>query len=142
MVDKLIVGSLLLCFQACFVLSTLYHTFSCRSAKDYASFLNYDLFGIALSLLAIYISGIFYAFWCMDTLRNFYVATVALIFGIACFLQLPALKVKDGVKMLVFVIWAAYGVIPTAHWYFTMGGVESQMVQVRRMKLRSYSQIT
>lgn len=45
-------------------------------------------------------------------------------------LQIPALKVKDHVKMLVFVTWAAYGVIPTCHWYFEMGGNESQMVQV------------
>lgn len=46
------------------------------------------------------------------------------------FLQIPALKVKDHIKMIVFVIWAAYGVIPTCHWYFEMGGSESQMVQV------------
>jgi predicted membrane channel-forming protein YqfA (hemolysin III family) len=48
------------------ILSSLYHTFSCRSAKAYDCFLAYDLFGIALSLLAIYISGIYYAFWCND----------------------------------------------------------------------------
>lgn len=45
-------------------LSALYHTFSCRSECDYNTFLMYDLFGIALSLLAIYTSGVYYAFWC------------------------------------------------------------------------------
>ena len=45
-------------------LSALYHTFSCRSEHDYNTFLMYDLFGIALSLLAIYTSGVYYAFWC------------------------------------------------------------------------------
>lgn len=64
MTDMVIVGALLICFQMCMILSSVYHTFSCRSEKVYECFLAYDLFGIALSLLAIYISGIYYAFWC------------------------------------------------------------------------------
>lgn len=47
-------------------LSAVYHTFSCRSEKDFNCFLSLDLFGIALSLLAIYTSGIYYAFWCIQ----------------------------------------------------------------------------
>lgn len=50
--------------QTCMILSSVYHTFSCRSEKHYECFLSFDLLGIALSLLAIYISGIYYAFWC------------------------------------------------------------------------------
>lgn len=46
------------------ILSSVYHTFSCRSEEDYWCFLSFDLFGIALSLLAIYMSGVYYAFWC------------------------------------------------------------------------------
>jgi Haemolysin-III related. len=42
----------------------MYHTFSCRSERAFTCFLSFDLFGIALSLLAIYMSGIYYAFWC------------------------------------------------------------------------------
>lgn len=53
-----------LLFQACMILSSVYHTFSCRSERDYWCFLSFDLFGIALSLLSIYMSGIYYAFWC------------------------------------------------------------------------------
>lgn len=48
------------------VFSSMYHTFSCRSERHYECFLSFDLLGIALSLLAIYISGIYYAFWCED----------------------------------------------------------------------------
>jgi len=46
------------------ILSSMYHTFSCRSERAFTCFLSFDLFGIALSLLAIYMSGIYYAFWC------------------------------------------------------------------------------
>lgn len=56
--------------QVCMVLSSLYHTFSCRSQTDFDSFLMFDLFGIALSLLAIYTSGIYYAFWCEQVSNN------------------------------------------------------------------------
>lgn len=84
--DKIIVGTLLVCFQVsrnqmrhssyqsndsdrpqiCMIFSSIYHTFSCKSEKHYDCFLSIDLLGIALSLLAIYISGIYYAFWCHD----------------------------------------------------------------------------
>lgn len=151
LVDKVIVGCLLLCFQICFLLSTVYHTFSCRSAKAYNIFLSYDMFGIALSLLAIFISGIYYAFWCQSvrififrsdwifeitvikmfqTLRNFYIISVGIIFIIAMVLQLPQLAVKDNIKMMALLGWAVYGVVPTCHWYFEMGGSENKMVQV------------
>lgn len=45
-------------------------------------------------------------------------------------LQIPRLKVNSNVKMLAFVAWAAYGVVPTLHWYIVMGGAESTMVKV------------
>lgn len=128
--DKIIVGCLLVCFQLCMILSSIYHTFSCRSAKDYECFLAYDLFGIALSLLAIYISGVYYAFWCQTELRNFYTVTVAAIFIAAMILQIPKLNINSHVKMIVFVGWACYGVIPTIHWTIVMGGFENIMVRV------------
>lgn len=52
------------------ILSSVYHTFSCRSEKDYWYFLSYDLLGVALSLLAIYMSGVYYAFWCHKVNRS------------------------------------------------------------------------
>lgn len=46
-------------------------------------------------------------------------------------MQIPRLKVQDHIKITVFVSWAAFGVIPTIHWYFEMGGNENSMVNVR-----------
>ncbi|XP_055618140.1 progestin and adipoQ receptor family member 3 isoform X2 [Toxorhynchites rutilus septentrionalis] len=130
MIDKLIVGGLLVCFQICMILSSIYHTFSCKSEKSYECFLAYDMFGIALSLLAIFISGIYYAFWCNAALRNFYIITIGVIFALAMILQIPRLKVHSNIKMLAFVSWALYGVVPTVHWYIVMGGGESTMVKL------------
>ncbi|KAL0280919.1 UNVERIFIED_CONTAM: hypothetical protein PYX00_002071 [Menopon gallinae] len=128
--DKFIVGMLLVCFQVCMILSSLYHTFSCRSEKDYWCFLTYDLLGISLSLLAIYLSGIYYAFWCHKDWQNFYLSTVLLIFLFAMVLQMPRFNISSNLKLLVFVAWAAYGVVPTFHWTVVMGGMDNPVVQL------------
>lgn len=128
--DKVVLASTLICFQATLLFSSLYHTFCCRSAKHYVSFLSFDLFGIACSILAIYICGIVYAFWCRESLRNFYVITVVIMFVVAIILQLPALNVSENIKVMSFILWAAYGIVPCCHWYFELGGIENQMVQV------------
>ncbi|KAF5275820.1 hypothetical protein FQR65_LT04058 [Abscondita terminalis] len=126
--DKLCVAMLLFCFQACMALSAIYHTFSCRSEHDCNYFLSLDLFGIALTLLSIYMSGIYYAFWCHQVLLSFYMVTITVIFGIAMALQHPKLNINATVKMIVFVAWAAYGVVPTLHWTILMGGFDNPLV--------------
>lgn len=47
-------------------MSTGYHTFCCHSKDFYHCWLSYDLCGISFSLLAIYTTGIYYAFWCQN----------------------------------------------------------------------------
>ncbi|XP_071051527.1 progestin and adipoQ receptor family member 3 isoform X2 [Onthophagus taurus] len=128
--DKVLVANVLVCFQVCMILSSLYHTFSCRSEKDFNCFLTFDLFGIALSLLAIYTSGIYYAFWCEQYWRTFYMFTVSLIFAGAMLLQLPKFNISSNVKTLVFILWALYGVIPTIHWTIRSGGLASPVVRL------------
>lgn len=126
--DKIIVGNVLICFQICMILSSMYHTFSCRSEHDFDCFLSFDLFGIALSLLAIYMSGIYFAFWCSQYWQTFYLVTVTLIFMFAMSLQLKRFSIDSNVKTGVFVAWAAYGVVPTLHWTITMGGFSNPVV--------------
>lgn len=65
-----------------------------------------------------------------QVLRNFYISTIVVIFMISMVMQIPRLKIKDNVKITVFVSWAAFGVVPTVHWYFEMGGSENTMVNV------------
>lgn len=45
-------------------------------------------------------------------------------------LQIPRLNVTSHIKMIVFVGWAAYGILPTMHWAITMGGFQNTMVAV------------
>jgi hypothetical protein len=46
-------------------------------------------------------------------------------------LQLPKLKIDANTKLIVFLSWALYGVVPTFHWTYSMGGLENPVVQVR-----------
>ncbi|KAF6207554.1 hypothetical protein GE061_016001 [Apolygus lucorum] len=128
--DKFIVGLLLACFQICMVMSSLYHIFSCRSEEHFHCFLSFDLLGIALSMLGIYMTGVYYAYWCHKGWQTFYLSSVLAIFLLAMAMQIPKLKVPDQVKLLTFVGWAAYGVVPTLHWTIMMGGLDNPIVSL------------
>lgn len=52
-------------------------------------------------------------------------------------LQIPKLNISPNIKMIVFIAWAAYGVLPTMHWTFVMGGLENPVVEVSNMALLS-----
>lgn len=45
-------------------------------------------------------------------------------------IQIPKFEVHSNVKTLVFIAWAAYGVVPTLHWSYIMGGFENPVVAV------------
>lgn len=47
-------------------------------------------------------------------------------------LQIPKLNISANIKMIVFIAWAAYGVLPTMHWTLIMGGLENPVVEVKK----------
>lgn len=71
----------------------------------------------------------FFSFTFQD-IQRFYLSTVLLIFIIAMVLQIPSLNVNSNVKLLTFVGWAIYGVLPTFHWSIIMGGMENPIVKM------------
>lgn len=85
--DFFVLVSLIICYQLTMVLSSFYHTFSCHSPKVSENCLSLDLLGITMGLLATYLSGIYYAFWCLPFWRDFYLSTVGGLFIIATLAQ-------------------------------------------------------
>ena len=69
------------------ILSSLYHTFTCHSQQWSENCLTLDLIGITMALLATYLSGIYYAFWCEPFWRDFYLTTVGGLFIVATMAQ-------------------------------------------------------
>lgn len=69
--------------------------------------------------------------------QMFYLVTICLIFAFAMVLQIPKLKIDANTKLIVFLSWALYGVVPTFHWTAIMGGLENTVVQVSHVSLKS-----
>ncbi|OXA47702.1 Progestin and adipoQ receptor family member 3 [Folsomia candida] len=115
--------SVLVCFQACMLLSSCYHTFCCCSDKSYHRWLRADLLGVSLSLLGIYLSGIYFAYKCDQFWLKFYTFTVLAILLIALAAQLIPADSEGGFqwRLFLFGAWAAYGVIPTVQWVWMRG---------------------
>ncbi|XP_058982649.1 progestin and adipoQ receptor family member 3 isoform X1 [Musca domestica] len=128
--DQILVVCLLICFCLCMLLSSIYHIFSCKSEEHYELFLSVDYLGISLSLVAIYISSMYYAFWCFKNLRIIYSVIALSMFALAMVVQIPKLNVSLNAKIAVLFTWAAYGVIPLGHWTVVMGGLENELVRL------------
>ncbi|XP_063850785.1 progestin and adipoQ receptor family member 3-like isoform X3 [Scylla paramamosain] len=121
--------------QVCMLLSSLYHTLNCRSEESCRRWLSYDIFGISASFLAIFLSGIYYGFWCPEYLgvRNTYMALVGCLFlGAMTFLLNPKLMGSewDNTRVALFTGWAVSGLLPLAHWMYIHGGFNHGIVQV------------
>jgi len=126
--DFAILLFLLICYQATMILSSLYHTFECHSSSEVSSAcFALDILGITLGLMATYLSGIYYAFWCEPDWRDFYLLTVGGIFLVATSMQLAPKKYFNSqkfhqVRVILYTLWAVYGIVPTVHWALMQGG--------------------
>lgn len=137
--DFLILSTLLICYQATMVLSSLYHTFSCHASDSFMyACLSLDILGITLGLMGTFLSGIYYAFWCDPGWRDFYLLTVGGLFLAATALQLAPERYSTHpkyatVRISLFFLWAVYGFVPTIHWTVMQWGGPVVMVMVPRI---------
>lgn len=63
-------------------------------------------------------------------MRNFYLSTIIGLFAVALMTQIPQFGVDDKLKMAILLGWGLYGIVPTVHWAYSMGGFNNLMVQV------------
>lgn len=63
-------------------------------------------------------------------IRQFYIIAVGVIFATAMAMQIPYLNVPSNLKIIIFVGWALFGILPTTHWAIKMGGLHNKMVSV------------
>jgi len=129
--DVAVILCIITCYQVCMILSVTFHTLNAYSASVYDTCLFLDLTGIAASLMATYVSGIYYAFWCQHWWRNFYLFTVFLIvvFALVFWKKLNEAKYETE-RLVFFTFWAAYGTVPTLHWIFLSGGIYNEIVRI------------
>jgi len=121
--DFAVILTIITCYQACMILSAVFHTFTAHSKEVSETCLFLDLAGIAASITASYVSGIYYAFFCYPAWRNFYLITVGMI--ITCgivFRKALNEERNEAIRIVFFVCWAIYGTLPTLHWVILSGG--------------------
>ncbi|KAK7085094.1 Progestin and adipoQ receptor member 3 [Halocaridina rubra] len=133
--DALVVSFVLICFMMCMILSSLYHTLNCTSEKACMKWLAFDIFGISTSFFAIFLSGIYYGFWCpeYDLHRYIYCGLVCIVFaGAVAFLLTPKFLRDDWewARVTLFTSWAASGIIPTVHWIYLYFGNTTGIVEL------------
>jgi predicted membrane channel-forming protein YqfA (hemolysin III family) len=86
-------------------------TLATTPVKNKKKFFPSSQLGITLALLATYLSGIYYAFWCHPVARDFYLVTVAALFLLATTIQfVPNLEAFSKYRVRLFFSWAVYGV--------------------------------
>ncbi|XP_064093751.1 progestin and adipoQ receptor family member 3-like isoform X3 [Macrobrachium nipponense] len=133
--DAVVASFVLICFMMCMLLSSLYHTLNCNSEESCMKWLAYDIFGISASFLAIFLSGIYYAFWCPEFFihRIMYMCLVFVLFaGAMVMLLTPKFMGAEWewARVALFTGWAASGVLPTLHWLYLYYGADSNIVSV------------
>lgn len=129
--DRFIGTFVSICFQCCTGLSTLYHIFHCRSAESFQCWLGIDLLGISASLLGIFVSSVYYAFWCHPYWMAFYLFMSTLMYAVSMSVQMLPMfldKKFDKIRTLVFFSWAVSGTIPLCHWAVNNGGFLEPLV--------------
>ncbi len=129
-------------FQACMFMSSIYHTFTAHSRTVSEKCLALDMAGITLALLATYLSGVYYSFYCQPEIRDFYLATVAGIFAIAAGAQFYPKFTDESygwIRVTLFVLWSAYGIVPTIHFVYVHGLESSLIIAVLPRILAMYA---
>ena len=102
----------------CFGASTCYHLLHCSSHALYETTMFFDYVGISVLITASFIPPIYFAFGCHPTLQVVYTSMISILGGAA--IVLPFLQQFNdarfyGLRMMMYVLVVASGVIPTVH---------------------------
>lgn len=136
--DHTVVTAGLVCFQFCLLASTGYHIFRCHSPKAYRCWLSLDLTGILIGLLGCYLPGIHFAFYCTTIWRDVYLFVIGVLFLSVFYYQAggPSMSPKwFRVRVFLYVLLSACGVVPAIHWICINGGFESEIVRALAPKV-------
>lgn len=129
--DFAVILTIITCYQACMILSAIYHTFTSHSRETSSFCLTLDLAGIAASITASYISGIYYAFWCQPVARTTFVSIVIgfILLGLV-FRKFIGDERNLKARLSYFILFTIYGFIPTAYYVVISGGFGNDELKI------------
>lgn len=129
--DFAVILSIITCYQACMILSAVYHTFSSHSREASDMCLTLDLAGIVASITASYISGIYYGFWCHPTARHTFISVVVgfILLGVV-FRKFIFDESNLLARLTYFISFTISGLAPTVCYVVFNGGLGSDEVRI------------
>ncbi|MFH4978613.1 hypothetical protein AB6A40_005322 [Gnathostoma spinigerum] len=134
-VDHFVMTLSILGAQICMFFSACYHTFGCASVIHRQRWLKLDIFGITAGLIAMYLIGIYTAFYCFEQLLNSYLSLLMALFVITAyipsreeFLKSRVLGSRIGYLHLIYILVVLFGLCPTLHWISVHGGLSNEHV--------------
>lgn len=108
--------------QLCMALSTLYHTFNSHQSEKYCmGWFSADLAGITAAILGSWVLGLYYGFYCFDTLRNGYMVFCALMITVSMTLMFNPKYITDqwgSIRVCHLSSLCVFGLIPILHWLY------------------------
>jgi len=129
--DFAVILCIITCYQACMILSAVYHTFISHSSETSKFCLTLDLGGIVASISASFISGIYYGFWCHPTARACFISMVLFFLMVGVLFRDYIFEESNmAARLAYFCSFTISGCIPTVCYVLFNGGLYSDEVKL------------
>jgi len=120
---RAVVCMYLLAAQFCMGSSAAFHLMGPISKKGYEVALRCDMTGIALVIVASFMVGIHYGYWCHQTIGHIYIVIVGILSCIAlAWPYIPALFHNFNASVIFFASFVVFALVPLFHWCYLVGG--------------------
>lgn len=114
--------------QLCMALSTFYHTFNGHRSEEYCmGWFSADLAGITAAILGTWVLGLYYGFYCFDTLRNIYMVWCTVMISASMAMMFNPKYISDqwrSIRILHLSSLCVFGFIPIFHWFYVSPAAE------------------
>ncbi|EKX54873.1 hypothetical protein GUITHDRAFT_99525 [Guillardia theta CCMP2712] len=120
----------------CLVSSGIFHLLGPVSKSVYENTLKLDMTGIACVIVASFLVGIHYGYWCHPALGQAYFWIIACLSLVAMsWPHVPWLFHNFNASVVFFACFVAFALVPLLHWVHLVGGPSSEQALLFFYKL-------
>lgn len=133
---KLVASGYLFATNFCMASSAMFHLLTPHSKMVYERALRVDMTGIALVIIASFLVGLHYGYWCHPFLSRVYLSIIAVLSCIAlAWPHMSKLLNNFNLSVAFFASFVAFALVPLFHWVSVVGGIHSQEASLFFWKL-------
>jgi predicted membrane channel-forming protein YqfA (hemolysin III family) len=115
--ERLLLGTYIICASICLLSSTIFHWFQCISPDVNDNLLRMDLTGIALLIGSSYFPGTYLGFYCNPTLQTVYLGQSVLVLVLGLLSSWTDMKICGvQIRTVMMASLVVVGIIPCVHW--------------------------